>query len=128
VWMGGTVVLENCIDVRKQRLDHGMHLITQPVHVLPRSNSAMKVNNWTNRIPRYCYLNHHRTSPVFHFWNQAFRIVGFLGCTPNVKSSWCREQHEGRTIGPHHAFSVIWCPGFMVVTPSFKHLKFTFSN
>jgi hypothetical protein len=27
-----------------------MHLITQPVHVLPCSNSAMKDNNGTNRI------------------------------------------------------------------------------
>jgi hypothetical protein len=27
-----------------------MHLITQRVHVVPCSNSAMKGNNWTNRI------------------------------------------------------------------------------
>jgi hypothetical protein len=24
--------------------------------------------------------------------NQAFRIAGFLRCSPNVNSSWCREQ------------------------------------
>jgi hypothetical protein len=28
----------------------GFHTITQPVHVLPCSNSAMKTNNGTNRI------------------------------------------------------------------------------
>jgi hypothetical protein len=44
-----------------KRLDHGMHLITQPVHVLLCSNSAMKGNNGTNRILQYCCLNHHRT-------------------------------------------------------------------
>jgi hypothetical protein len=26
------------------------------------------------------------------------------------------------------AFPVVSCPGFMVVTPSFKHLSITFSN
>jgi hypothetical protein len=35
--------------------------------------------------------------------NQAFRIVGFLGCSPNVNSSWCREQRDGRLIWPYHA-------------------------
>jgi hypothetical protein len=34
--------LENCIVVRKQRLDYGMHLIVERVHVLSCSNSAMK--------------------------------------------------------------------------------------
>jgi hypothetical protein len=49
VWMGIFVVLENCIIVWKY-LIHGMHLITQPVHVYLCSNSAMMVNNGTNRI------------------------------------------------------------------------------
>jgi hypothetical protein len=35
---------------RNTRLDHGMHLITQPVHVKPSSNSATRGNNRTNRI------------------------------------------------------------------------------
>jgi hypothetical protein len=30
--------------------DHGMHLITQPLHILLCSNSAMKGNNGTDRI------------------------------------------------------------------------------
>jgi hypothetical protein len=63
----------------------------------------MKVNNGTNRISRYCSPNYHRTSPVFHCSNQAFRIVGFLGCFPNVNSSWCREHREDRLIWPYHA-------------------------
>jgi hypothetical protein len=33
----GTVILENCIIVQKC-LNHGMHLLTQSVHVLPCSN------------------------------------------------------------------------------------------
>jgi hypothetical protein len=44
----------------------GMQLITQSVHILPCSNSAMKGNNGTNRIPRYCCTNRHRISSVFH--------------------------------------------------------------
>jgi hypothetical protein len=42
--------LENCIVVGKWRLNHGMHMIIQPVHVLPCSNSAIGGNNETNRI------------------------------------------------------------------------------
>jgi hypothetical protein len=45
----GIVVLENCIIVWKC-LDHGMHVITQPISVLHCSKSAMKGNNGTNRI------------------------------------------------------------------------------
>jgi hypothetical protein len=79
-----------------------MHLITQPVHVLPCSNSAMKGNNGTKRIPWYCWPNHHGSSPVFHCWNQTFQIAVLLGCSPNVNSSWCREQHEGQLIWQYH--------------------------
>jgi hypothetical protein len=35
--------------------------------------------------------------------NQAFRVVGFLGSSPNVNSSWCREQREGRLIWSYRA-------------------------
>jgi hypothetical protein len=71
--------------------------------LLPCRNSAMKDNNGTNRIQRYCCPNHHRPFTVFHCWNHALRIVGFLGCSPNLNSSWCREQREGRLIWPCHA-------------------------
>jgi hypothetical protein len=68
-------------------------------------------------------------SPVFHCSSKTLGIVGFLGCSPNVNSSWCRKLCEGRLIGPYHAaFPVVWCPDFMVVTPSFTHLSITFSN
>jgi hypothetical protein len=55
-----------------------------------------------NRIPRYCCPNHHRIYPMFLYWNQAFRIVGFLGCFPNVNSSLCREEREGWLMRPYH--------------------------
>jgi hypothetical protein len=68
--------------------------------------------------------------PVFHSWNQAFRIVGFLRCAPNVinLSSWFSNSMKG-DLSDHimRAFPVVWCPGFMVVTPSFTHLSVTFS-
>jgi hypothetical protein len=43
-----------------------------------------------------------KPSQNFPCWNQAFQILGFLGCSPNVNSSWCREQREGRLIWPYH--------------------------
>jgi hypothetical protein len=39
--------LHHCSEIS---LDHGMHLITQPVNVISCSNSAMKGNNGTNGI------------------------------------------------------------------------------
>jgi hypothetical protein len=74
-------------------LDHGMHLITQPVHILPCSNSAMKGNNGPTE---YCIM-------ILLPKPTQNRIVGFLGCSPNVNSTWCREQREGRPIWPHRA-------------------------
>jgi hypothetical protein len=44
----------------------------------------------------------HRTSPVFHCWNQTCWIVSFLGCSSNVNSSWDRKQCEGWLIWPYH--------------------------
>jgi hypothetical protein len=32
----------------------------------------------TSRIPRYCCTNYHRSTSMFHSWNQAFRITDFL--------------------------------------------------
>jgi hypothetical protein len=29
--------------------------------------------------------------------------TGFVGCSPNVNSSWCREQREGPLILPYQA-------------------------
>jgi hypothetical protein len=108
-----------------------MHLITQPVHVLLCSNSTMKVNKGTNRIPRYCFPNSHRTSPVFRCWNQAFQIAGFLVYPPNVNSSWCKERREGRLIWPYHprvsCCLMSWFYG-RDGTPSFTYLSITFCN
>jgi hypothetical protein len=39
---------------------------------------------------------------MFRCWNQEFRIVILLGCSPNVNSSSCRKQHEGRHTYSHH--------------------------
>jgi hypothetical protein len=103
-----------------------MHLITQPVHIFRCSNLAVKDNSRTNRMPRYCWPDHHSTLPVFPHRNRAFWRIG---CAPNVNSSWCRNSVEDdRPIRPYHAFPVVWWPGFMIVTPSFSHLSIIFSN
>jgi hypothetical protein len=67
-------------------------------------------------------------SPVYHCWKQAFRIVGFLGCCPNLDSSWCRGQREGRLSDHIARVSSCLMSRLMVVTPSFTHLNITFSN
>jgi hypothetical protein len=83
----------------------------------------------TETVPRYCCPNHHRTSLAFHFWNQAFRVVGFLSVLqtwtlPDVGSSMKDDSSDHITL----PFPVVWCPGFMVVTPPCMHLGITFSN
>jgi hypothetical protein len=96
----------------------------------PSTYSLVVIRPWGQQdtVPRYCCPNHHGTSSVFHCWNQAFRIVGFFGCSPNVNSSLCRDQHEGRLIRLYHAFPFVSCTGFMVVTPSSTHLSITLSS
>jgi hypothetical protein len=50
---------------------------------------------------------------------------GFVGCSLEVNPSRCREQCEGRLNRPYH-LRVFSC--LTVVTPSFTHLRITFSN
>jgi hypothetical protein len=78
-----TIVVQKCLDC-------GMHAPDNlPVHVLSCSNSTIKGNNGTNRI-----LYHDKASqtitepPMFHWWNQAFQILNFLECSPNINSSY----------------------------------------
>lgn len=89
----------------------GMHLITQPVHIFPCSNLAVKGNSGTNRMPRYYWPDHHSTLPVFHYRNRAFWRIE---CAPNVNSSWCRNSvKDDRLIWIYHAFpeySVLLAP------------------
>jgi hypothetical protein len=81
-----------------------MHLITQRVHLLPFSNSAMKDNNGTNRTLYHDIAAQTTTEPAaFHCWKQVFWIVGFLGCSPNVNSSWCRDKSERQLVWSYHA-------------------------
>jgi hypothetical protein len=63
-----------------------MHLITQPAHMLPCNNLAMKGNNGTNRI---LYHDHDTfaqtiTEPIFSlfslFWKIESKLMGFLCC------------------------------------------------
>ena len=59
---------------------------------------------------------------MFHSWNQAFRIIGFLGRSPNINLAWCWEQWERWFIWPYHVFPITRHPSFMIVTPSFSSL------
>jgi hypothetical protein len=95
-----------------------MHLITHPVHY-----RAMNRNNGDNRILLL--------KPSQNLLRVSLLDSGILDC----RLSWvfpkhellCREQCEGQLIWPYQ-FPVVWCPGFMVVTPLFTHLSITFSN
>jgi hypothetical protein len=105
-----------------------MHLITQSVHLHPCSNSAMKGNNGTNRIlyhdtsaqtiiePPACFIVGTRHS----------RLSASLRVLQTFPDAGNRVKDDPLTIS--RAFPVVWCPGFVVVTPSFTHLSITFSN
>ena len=77
-------------------------------------------------VPCYCCPNRHRMSLVFHSWNKTFWTADFLGCSPNINTSWRKGHRKERLIWPYDAFPGVWCPGFIVVTPSY--LSFTLSN
>jgi len=62
---------------------------------------------------------------MFHSWNQAFRIIGFPGHSPNINPEWWWEQSEGWLIWPYYIFPINRHPGFIFITPSF-HLSALF--
>ena len=47
---GRSVILKNCIIVRKEHLDHRMHLASKNVHVVTGSNSTIQSKYSTSRI------------------------------------------------------------------------------
>ena len=65
---------------------------------------------------------------MFHSWNQAFRITGFLGWCPNINPAWWWEQGERWLIWPNYIFPVIRRPGFVIVTPPFPPFSAVFGN
>jgi hypothetical protein len=91
-----------------------MHLITQPDHVLPCSNSATKGSNGTNRpkpsqnFPRVSLLE----ASIPHY------RVPLVGNSVKDDSS----DHIMR------AFPAVWFPGIMVVTPSSTHLSINITS
>jgi hypothetical protein len=84
---GRSVTLKNCVIVRGKKLDHTMH------HVVSGSNSTTQSNFGISIMPRYCCPGRHRSASMFHSWNQAFRIISFLGRSPNINPAWCWEKH-----------------------------------
>jgi hypothetical protein len=89
----------------------------QSLHVLPYSNSAMKGNNGTKRIPRHCWPNRHKISHMFHcLLHEYYPNVKFPGVENSVKN----------VISDHITTTTT---GFMAVTPPFMsmRLSITFS-
>ena len=68
------------------------------------------------------------STSTFQSWDQAFRIIGFLGCSPNINLVWCWLQGEGWLIWTYYVFSVIRCLGIIIITPSFRPFSIVFSN
>jgi hypothetical protein len=120
--------LKNCTLVRKQHLDHRMHLVTWNVLVVTCSNLTIQNNYRTRRIPRHCCPNHHRSASMFHRRKQAFKIIGFLGHSLNINPAWCWEQCDGRIIWLYYIFATIRCPSFMIINPSFPPFSIVFRN
>ena len=96
-------------------------------HIVPGSNLTTQSNFGTSTMPRYCCPARHRSATIFHSWNQAFRIIDFLGRSPNVNPAWCWEKHEGLHIWLYYVSPCIRCPGF-VITPPFWTFSIVFSN
>jgi hypothetical protein len=120
---GGTFVLENYIIVRKWLLDDGMHLITQPC-----SNSVMMGNNGTNRILYHDIAAQTITESPPCFTGEPgipdFRLPWVFSKRkkkklPGVGNSMKDDSSNNIT----RVFRVVWCPGSVVVTPSFTHLS-----
>ena len=86
---------------------HDQQNIKKVVRVVTSSNQTIWSNNRTNRIPRYCFLSHDRYTSIFHSWNKAFKIVGFLRRSPNINPAPCWEHRERRLIWPYYAFQII---------------------
>ena len=88
----------------------------------------LKSNYRTSRIQRYCCPTYHTSAPMLHSWNQAFRIIGLLGHSPNINLDWCWEQHEWWLIWQYYIFPIIRCQSFMITTPTFSPFGIAFSN
>jgi hypothetical protein len=77
-----------------------------------------KLSTYSFRVIR-SWRDQQNTVPRYRCTNHRNRIVGFLGCSPNVNRSWSREQREGRLIWHYHArVSSCLFSGFMNMTPS----------
>jgi len=101
--------------------------ITWNVHIVTGSNSTIQDNYRTSRLSRYC-PTHQRSASVLHSWNQASRIIGFLGRSPNINPAWRWEQRERRLVWPCYVVLFIRRPGFIIIIPSFSLFSFVFSN
>ena len=98
---------------------------------LPKMSTYSLAVMWPFRViigtvEYWCCPNHHRSASMFHSWNQAFRIIGFLGNSAGINLAWCWEQCEGQLIWPWYIFPVIRHPGFMIIHHLF-HLLTLFS-
>jgi hypothetical protein len=98
-----------------------MHLITQPVHVLFCSDSAVKGNNGRNRI-----LHHDIAAQTITERLPCFTVRTVLQTLtlPDVENNVEEDSPDHIT----RTFPVVRCPGFMVVTPSFTHLSIAIGN
>ena len=65
---------------------------------------------------------------MFHSWNQAFRIICFLGWCPNINPAWWWEQCEGWPIWQNYVFPIIRWPDVVIITSSFPPFSAVFSN
>jgi len=104
VWWN--VILKNCNIFRKQHMNHRIHLATSNAHIVTGSNSTIQSKYRTSRLLDIAAQIITDLVPCFS-WNQASRIIGFLGWGPNINLTWCWEQWEGWLIWPYYVFPVI---------------------
>jgi hypothetical protein len=92
----------------------GVHLITQPVRVLPCSNSAMKGNNGTNRILYHCIAAQTNTEqdcrlPRVFSKHKLSLMQGTAWRTTHLTISWAHFQlSDVQVLWSWHHCLCIW--------------------
>ena len=87
VWR--TVVLKNCLIVRKQHLDHRMHLATANVHVVTGSNSTIQNKYRTSRIVD-------TAAQIIKIWLHVSQLEPGI---QDYRLSWAMSKHKPACVG-----------------------------
>ena len=113
VWQ--SIILKNCNIVRRQHLDHRMHLATSNVEVFTGSNLTLQSKNRTSTI-----LD--TAAQIIKIWLHVSQLepgiqderLPWVMCKHEL--AWCWEHHDGWLTWPHYVFPIIRWPLFHLLS------------